>query len=83
MAKSDAHRNRENIGPQHSLSRGRDIEHPWKHKIHEIVVPESSQKPFHEVFRPFESLAQAMFGHGLRLQADARQQSANVRGCSR
>lgn len=53
-----------------------------------FVVPESSQKPFLGVFRPYERRAQAhqgslVFGHGLRLQADARQQPANVRGCSR
>jgi hypothetical protein len=64
MAKSDAHSNREEGGPQNSLSRRKDIEHPWKHKIHEIVVPESSQKAFHGVFRPFGSRAQARQGSG-------------------
>jgi hypothetical protein len=63
---------RKDIRLRRGLSRGKNIEHPWKQ---EIVLPESSRNPFLEVFRPERYRAQHV-----RARVQARPQIAGADG---
>lgn len=83
-ARSDAHSNRQNLGLQHSLSREENIEHPWKQDSLSLSRRRNpSLKCLGHMSVVLRHARALVFGHGLRLQADARRLSANVRGCSR